>query len=271
MKDILLKCFTILFLFIVLTGCQGTNSNNDVEEVITIVVGATPIPHADILNAIKEDLLEENIRLEVKEFSDYFLLNQALVEGNIDANFFQHIPFLDSYIESSGNKLISLGEVHIEPMGAYSSRVNIIEELEPGSLIAIPNDPSNGARALLLLEENGLIKLGSNSLTDINIHNISENPLNLKIREVNASQIPRVLRDVDLAIINTNIALLAGLLPKQDALIIESNNSKFANIVAVRQGDEKRQELQSLINALQSDTIRSYIKESYGGNIVPAF
>lgn len=267
----IIKVIAILSFILTVTACQSNQDESLIQGVTEIQVGATAVPHADFLHLIKDDLMEKGIKLTIIEFSDYTLLNEALVNGDIDANFFQHIPFLESYNSDTGNNLIHIGSIHIEPMGAYSDRIDNIDDLQQGSIIAIPNDPSNGGRALLLLQQNNIINLRPDAHINPTIMDIIHNPLNLRFNEISAQQIARFISDVDLAIINTNYALLADLTPGVDSLIIEDGSSLFANVVAVREGDENREELQELVNALQSDSIRNYINENYGDAIIPAF
>lgn len=267
----LIKSIAIFSIIFILTACQSNESQNLAEGVTEIVVGATAVPHADFLEVVKDDLMEKDIKLTVKEFGDYTLLNEALVNGDIDANFFQHIPFLESYNSDTGNNLIHIAGIHIEPMGAYSNKIDNINDLQQNSTIAIPSDPSNGGRALLLLQDNNIIDLSPDAGVNPTILEIIDNPLNINFIEMDAAQIARVLPDVDLAVINTNYALLTNLNPEVDSLIIEDGSSPFTNVVVVREGDENREDLQELVNALQSDTIRNYIKENYGDAVIPVF
>ena len=241
------------------------------NEYIKIRVGATPVPHSELLNLIKEDLLKEGIELEVVEFTDYITPNIALSDGNIDANFFQHLPYLEAFSEEHQLKLKSIGSVHVEPLGLYSSKYKSIEEVKEGSLIAIPSDAVNGGRALILLENNGIIQLKAGSGLEATEKDIIENPLNLKFKAVEAAQLPRILQDVDGAIINGNYALEAGISPKEDALILEDGQSPYANIVTVRSGDVDRDSLKILIKTLQSEKVKTFISQNYGGGVVEAF
>lgn len=237
----------------------------------TLKVGATPVPHAEILNLIKPDLAAVGIDLKVIEFTDYVQPNLALAEGELDGNYFQHIPYLETFCEDHRLDLTYITKVHIEPMGGYSQKLKDIDQLKKGARIAIPNDPVNGGRALLLLERQGLIKLDPGAGITATIFDITANPDNIQFSELEAAQLPRVLPDVDLAVINTNYALEAGLVPMTDALFIEDSESPYVNILAVRKADIEREDLAKLSEALLSDKVRDYILEQYEGAVVPAF
>lgn len=237
----------------------------------TLKVGATPVPHAEILNLIKPDLAAVGIDLKVIEFTDYVQPNLALAEGELDANYFQHIPYLETFCEDHSLDLTYITKVHIEPMGGYSQKLKDIGQLKKGARIAIPNDPVNGGRAVLLLERQGLIKLDPAAGITATIFDITANPNNIQFSELEAAQLPRVLPDVDLAVINTNYALEAGLVPMTDALFIEDSESPYVNILAVRKADIEREDLAKLSEALLSDKVRDYILEQYEGAVVPAF
>jgi len=204
-------------------------------------------------------------------FDDYVQPNTALADGEIDANFFQHQPYLDNFNEERSLNLISLTKVHVEPLGLYSSSIKSIDELKDGSTIAIPNDATNNARSLLLLQSNGIIKLKDGGSITSSEMDVVENPKNIKFEAIEAAQLPRVLDDVDAAVINTNFAIPAGLNPIKDALIIEDGNSPYANILAIRQEDESREDLKELVDALNSEQVKKFIEEKYEGAIIPAF
>ncbi len=251
-------------------GCNSSQPEKiDDKEGNKIVVGATAVPHSEILEVVKPILKEEGYELEVKVFDDYTLINTALDEGSIDANFFQHVPYLESTVEGQGYDLTYTSKVHIEPMGLYSKTVKSLDELKENSEVAIPNDPSNAARALKLLEENGVFKL--KDVEQPGAKDIAENPKNIKIQELDAAQIPVVLVDVDAAVINTNYALEAGLNPTKNAIAIESKNSPYANILAVRTPDKDSKAITALSKALNSEEVKNFINEKYDGSIVPAF
>lgn len=237
----------------------------------TLKVGATPVPHAEILNLIKPDLAEEGIDLKVIEFTDYVQPNLALAEGELDANYFQHIPYLETFSQDHRLDLTYITKVHIEPMGGYSQKIKDISQLKKGARVAIPNDPVNGGRALLLLERQGLIQLDPAAGITATPFDITSNPNNIQFSELEAAQLPRVLPDVELAIINTNYALEADLVPMTDALFIEDSESPYVNILAVRKNDTQREDLAKLSEALLSDKVKDFILEQYEGAVVPAF
>ncbi len=244
-------------------------------ELVKIVVGASPTPHAGILEAIKPVLAEQGYELEIKEFTDYIQPNLALEDGSLDANYFQHLPYLENFNAENGTKIVSLTAIHFEPLGIYAGKTASLDALADGAQVAIPNDGSNEERALLLLEASGLIKLKEGIGVHATIKDIVENPKNLKIAELEAAQIPRALQDADIAVINGNYAIEAGLNAATDALAREEVGSlsatTYANIVAVREGDESRPELQALAAALQSDTAKKFIEDTYAGAVVPVF
>ena len=234
-------------------------------------VAATPVPHAELLELVKPILAKEGVELDIKVFTDYVQPNQQVADGNIDVNFFQHQPYLDSFNKEHKTKLVTVGLVHVEPFGAYSDKIKDIKDLKEGALAALPNDPSNGARALLLLQKQGLIKLEDPSNILATSRDIVENPKKLKFHELEAATLPRVLPDVDLALINTNYALEAGLNPVKDALFIEGADSPYANIVVTTEARKDDPAVKKLVQALNSDETRKFIEEKYKGAIVPAF
>ena len=236
----------------------------------TLTVGATPVPHAELLNLVKEDLQAQGIELKVVEFNDYVQPNEALIAGNLDANFFQHIPYLGSNADWSA-KLISAFGVHVEPFGLYSSKYKNAADLPSGATIAVPNDPTNGGRALLLLQSKGLLTLKANAGLEATPQDITGNPKNFRFAELEAAQLPRSLGDVDAATINGNYALEAGLNPVQDSLVIEGADSPYVNIVVVRKGSEKDFRIQALEKALKSQKVKDYILSHYNGGVVAVF
>ena len=277
MKKILTILAAAMFAVGALAGCGSDNASSDKSsssssgEKVVLKVGATAVPHAEILEQIKPELVKENIDLQIVEFNDYVQPNLTLNDGELDANFFQHKPYLDEFVSEHSVKLTSAGGVHIEPMGIYSHKVKAVDELPENATIAIPNDPTNGGRALLLLAKAGVITLKDNNDIKATVQSIVENPKNIQFQEVDAAQLPRVLDDVDAAVINTNYAMQAGFVPEKDALMIEDSTSPYVNIVAVREGDENRPEIQALMKALRSDTVKKFIEEKYKGAVVPAF
>lgn len=237
----------------------------------TLKVGASPVPHAEILNLIKDDLKTQNVDLEVIDFTDYVTPNLALADKEIDANYFQHVPYLEKFAQEKGLNLKSAGKVHVEPLGVFSKKYKSLEEIPQKSIIAIPSDPSNGGRALILLHNNGIIKLADPTNLYATEFDIVENPKNLKFKPLEAPQLPRVLPDVAAAVINGNYAIEAGFKPTVDALVLEGEESPYANIIAVRTGDENKEDIVKLVKALQSEKVKKYILEQYNGGVVPAF
>lgn len=234
-------------------------------------VGATPVPHAELLNLVKEDLKTEGVDLKVVEFTDYVTPNLALAEGELDANFFQHFPYLEKFSNERGLNLISAGKIHVEPLGVFSQKIKDIKELPNKATIAIPSDPSNGGRALILLHNNGIIKLNDSTNLYVTEFDIVENPKKLRFKPIEAAQLPRVLPDVEAAVINGNYALEAGFSPVEDSLLLEGAESPYANIIAVKSGDESKEDIQKLLKALQSKKVSDYIGANYKGGVVPAF
>ena len=235
------------------------------------VVGATQVPHAEILEVVKPALAKEGVELDIKVFTDYVQPNLQLADKQLDANFFQHQPYLDTFNKDRKTNLVSVGLVHVEPFGGYSKKIKSLAELKDGATIAIPNDPSNSGRALLLLQKQGLLKLKDPSNIVATPIDIAENPKKLKFRELEAAMLPRSLDDLDLALINTNYALEAGLVPTRDALFIEGADSPYANLVAARPDNKDAPAVKKLVNALHSEAVRKFIIEKYKGAVVPAF
>ena len=234
-------------------------------------VAASPVPHAEILEFVKPALAKEGVNLKVKVFTDYVQPNVQVAEKRLDANFFQHQPYLDEFNKSKGTHLVSVAAVHLEPLGAYSSKYKKLDELKDGATVVIPNDATNGGRALLLLDKAGLIKLKDSKNILSTVKDITENPKNLKFRELEAATIPRVLTQVDLALINTNYALEAKLNPEKDALVIEGSDSPYVNILVARPDDKDSEDMKKLVAALHTPEVKAFILEKYKGAILPAF
>ena len=234
-------------------------------------VAATPVPHAEILEFVKPALAKEGVNLKVKVFTDYIQPNVQVAEKRLDANFFQHQPYLDEFNKAKGTNLVSVAAVHLEPLGAYSSKYKMLDEIKDGSTVVIPNDATNGGRALLLLDKAGLITLKDKTNILSTPKDITANPKNLKFRELEAATIPRVLTQVDLALINTNYALEAKLNPEKDALVIEGSDSPYVNILVARPDDKDSADMQKLVAALHTPEVKAFILEKYKGAIVPAF
>ena len=237
----------------------------------TITVAASPVPHAEILEFVKPALAKEGVDLQVKVFTDYVQPNVQVAEKRLDANFFQHQPYLDEFNKAKGTHLVSVAAVHLEPLGAYSSKYKKLDEIKDGSTVVIPNDATNGGRALLLLDKAGLITLKDKTNILSTPKDITANPKKLKFRELEAATIPRVLTQVDLALINTNYALEAKLNPEKDALVIEGSDSPYVNILVARPDDKDSADMQKLVAALHTPEVKAFILEKYKGAIVPAF
>lgn len=242
-----------------------------VQAAEKLSIAATAVPHAEILAFVQPTLEDQGIELEVKVFTDYVQPNVQVAEGRMDANFFQHTPYLESFNEGRGTNLVSVVGVHIEPFGAYSRKIESLDELDDGATIAIPNDPTNGGRALLLLQEAGLITLEDDSKITATPRDIAENPKNLEFYELEAATLPRILDQVAVAMINTNYALEAGLDPTEDALILEGAESPYVNVLVTRDDNQDAPGMQKLAEALTSEATRDYIKVTYEGAVVPAF
>ena len=238
----------------------------------SIKVGATPEPHADLLNLIKDDLKAEGVDLKIIEFTDYVTPNEAVESGEIDANYFQHIPYLESFNSERGYHLVNAGGIHVEPIALYSKKVKSLSALKNKAKIAIPNDPTNEGRALLLLADAGLITLDPKAGIEATVQDIKSNPKKLKFVEVEAASLPRVLADVDAAVINGNYAIPAGLSARKDGLYVEGSSSPYVNVIAVKAGNENKAEIKALVKALQSEKVRKYIEEKYpNGEVVVVF
>lgn len=277
MKKVFALIAALAFSALALAGCGSQQSassgaSSAASGAKTLKVGATAVPHAEILEAAKPLLEKEGITLEIVEFNDYVQPNLALNDKELDANFFQHEPYLKNFMDEHKEvKLKNAAGIHIEPMGVYSRKIKKLDELKDGATIAIPNDPTNGGRSLLLLEKAGIIKLKDGVGEKATVGDIAENKKNIKFQEVEAAQVPRTLDDVDAAVINSNFAMQVNLDPTKDAMFIEDSTSPYVNIIAVREGDENRPEIQALIKVLHSDEIKQFITEKYKGAVVPAF
>lgn len=294
MKRRLIVLALALCLLLGLTACGGNNAanngtagNNTTDNASgnstadsgdtadkTVTVGATPAPHAEILEVAKEVLAEEGYTLEIKEFDDYITPNTAVEEGELDANYFQHITYMNQFNEDSGTHLVSVGSIHYEPFGIYAGKTASLDALADGAQISIPNDATNGGRALLLLEQEGLITLKEGAGITATVNDIVDNPKNLEIVELEARLLPDSLKDVDLAVINGNYAIDAGL-KIADALAIESAEGEaataYANVLTVKEGNENDEGIQALLAALESDEVKTFIEETYDGAVVPLF
>ena len=237
----------------------------------TLRVGASPVPHAEILEFVKPTLARQGVNLVIREFSDYVQPNLALADGSIDVNFFQHLPYLNSFQQGRPLGIVAGAKVHVEPIGVYSRRVQKLRDLKAGATVAIPNDPSNSGRALKLLESAGLIRLKAGVGVSATVLDITTNVKRLRFRELEAAQLPRALGDVDAAVINTNYALDAGLNPLKDALLLEDKRSPYANLLAAKPATLKNPDYLKLVRALQSPEVKAFILKKYSGAVVPAF
>lgn len=266
MKKLLSAVLVLVLSLVLLVGCSTKKSESN-----EIKIGVTPEPHSKLVNLILDDLKAEGVNVKIVEFTDYVQPNLALASGDLDANFFQHGPYFEDFINKENLDLVSLGNVHVEPMALYSDDYNSIDDLKDGAKIGIPNDTVNGGRALLLLESNGLIKLKDGVGVEATENDIVENSKNFKITALEAAALPSTLQDLDAAVINGNYAIDAGLNPIKDGLLVEGKDSPYANLVAVRAGEENEDKFVKLLKALQSDKVKEYILENYDGGVVPAF
>ena len=236
-----------------------------------IKVGVTPGEHAQIMEKVKEIAAKKDLNIEILEFSDYVVPNQALNDGDLNANSFQHQPYLDNQIADRGFDIVSVGLTITTPMGVYSKKVKDLGELKDGATVAIPNDPTNGGRALLVLASKGLIKVNPDVGLKVGPADITENPKNIQFAELDAAQLPRSLDDVDAAVINTNYALEAGLHPKTDAIAIEAAESPYANVIAVPSQDKAADWVKVLVESYHDDSVKAFINEEFKGALIPAW
>ena len=276
MKKVLVMLLAALSIF-ALASCGGNDeaAENDNAESTTIKVGASVTPHAKILEAAKPLLEEQGYTLEIVEFNDYVQPNLNVDSGELDANYFQHKPYMDEFNEENDTNLVAVAAIHYEPFGLYPGKTATVEELADGASIAIPNDGTNEARALLLLQQEGLITLSEDAGLSATKVDIAENPKNLDIKEIEAAQLARSLSDVDMAVINGNYAIEAGLVVGTDAIATEDADSiaaeTYANVVAVKAGNEENEAIKALVEALQSDEVKQFMEETYNGAVIPMF
>lgn len=274
MKKVLAIVLSAVVCLGAFTGCGGGKDESK-EQSKKIVIGASPSPHADILKIAAKELKKDGYTLEIKEYSDYVQPNTALDSGDLDANYFQHKPYMDNFNEEKGTKLVAAETIHYEPFGIFPGKTKKLKDVKNGASVAVPNDTTNEARALLLLESEGFITLKKDAGLTATKKDIVKNPKNLDIKEIEAAQIPRSLKDVDIAVVNGNYAIEAGLKVDKDALAVEDADSigakTYGNIIAVRKGDEKKDSIKALIKALKSDAVKDYINEHFEGAVVPLF
>lgn len=244
-----------------------------VESKGTIKVAASATPHAEILAAAKPILAEQGWDLEVTEFDDYVLPNEVVESGEMDANYFQHVPYLDSFNEEKGTHLVEVGKIHYEPFGIYPGTKSSLDDIADGDVIAVPNDTTNEARALLLLQDNGIITLKDGAGLEATVNDIAENPYNVEIQELAAESVARVADEVAYVVLNGNYALQAGFSVAKDALAYEKSDSEaaktYVNVIAVKEGNEDSEKIQALVDVLKSDEIKDFINEKYDGAVIP--
>lgn len=257
------------------TGCSSDSGTSEESEDKTITVAASPTPHAEILNnAVAPILEEEGYTLEVKEFTDYVQPNTVTEACEVDANYFQHRPYLENFNEEQGTHLVEVAGVHFEPMGIFSSSVESLDDVAEGAVVAVPNDATNEARALLLLEQEGLIEVDDEAGINATINDITSNPKNLEFEELEAANLPNVLEDVSIAVINGNYALAADF-TMDDALAVEANDSlaadTYTNVIVVKDGNQDSEKIKALAEACNSDEVRDYITDNYQGSVVAVF
>ncbi|GIF21720.1 D-methionine transport system substrate-binding protein [Actinoplanes tereljensis] len=254
-----------------LAGCGSDSSEETASD--TLKVGVSPVPHGEILKYVKDNLAAaQGLKLDIVEFNDYIQPNVALQEKQLDANYFQHIPYLEEEVAAKGYKFTALKPVHIEPLGIYSKTVKSLADVPSGGVVAIPNDPSNSGRALNLLAANGLLTLKDGAGVKATEKDITANPKNLKIKSLEAAQLPRSLEDTAVSVINGNYAIETGLTPAKDALALEKGeNNPYANLVVVRTGDESDPRIVKLEALLHSPEVKKFIEDKYQGSVLPAF
>lgn len=265
------KILTVFVLTLLIIAC-GSNGgektgNNELQK---LVLGVSPVPHQELAELVKEDLKNEGIDLEIVVFNDYVQPNLQLKDKSIDANFFQHVPYMETFGKENGIDMVSVGGIHLEPLKAYSEKIKSVDELKDNDEVLIPNDPSNRGRSLILLDSFGVIKLKDKTKLDSSVEDITENTKNLKFTELNSEQIAPRLSEVALAIINTNNALAAGI-TKDKAVLVEGKDSPYVNIVTVLKGNESDERVKKLVKALQSDKVKKFIEEKYNGEVTAAF
>lgn len=263
---------TLAVLLAVGTLFTGCGKKEDSKE---IVIGASPSPHAEILEVAKEDLEKDGWKVTIKEYSDYVQPNVALDAGDLTANYFQHQPYLDSYNDENKTELVSAGTIHYEPFGIFPGKAKSLKELKDGAVVGVPNDTTNEARALLLLQAQGLIELKKDAGIKATKNDIVKNPKNLEIKELEAAQIPNSLQDLDIAVVNGNYAIEAGLSPKKDSLALEDEKSlgakTYGNVIAVQKDKKNDAKTKAILKALKSDKVKKFIEDKYDGAVVPLF
>lgn len=273
--------WTDVFIFIIViticSSCGNKNMNNRHSDQATnsgkqkLIVGATPVPHAEILDYIKPELEKKGVELEVQPFTDYVQPNIQVHEKQLDANFFQHKLYMDHEVKTKGYHVINLAAIHVEPFGGYSKKIKSIDKVKDGATIALPNDATNAGRALLLLEKQGLLILKPGCGFTATVRDIVHNPKHLQFKELEAAMLARTLDEVELALVNTNYALQASLDPMKDALFMEDMDSPYVNILTVHADNKNNAALQKLVHVLQTEAVKTFIAKKYKGAIVPVF
>ena len=266
-KKIVVTVVTAVLALTALVGCGGKKDDK------TIMVAASATPHAEILEQVKPILAEQGYTLEVTVFNDYVQPNQVVESGEFDANYFQHIPYLDSFNEEQGTHLVNAGGIHYEPFGIYPGKKANLSDLAEGDTIAVPNDTTNEARALLLLQDNGILTLKAGVGLEATVLDIEENPYNVEIQELEAAQVPRVKDEVAFVVLNGNYAMEAGFSVAKDAVAFEQSDSEaaktYVNVIAVKEGNENSEGIKALVAALKSDAVKEYINNTYDGGVIP--
>ena len=275
-KWLALAATAVLGASLLISGCgsstnDASSSSAGSSKAEVLKVAANPVPHAEILNQIKPLLAKEGVDLQIIEFTDYIQPNMALSSHEVDANFFANVPYQNNFNRDHGTNFVSFAQVHIEPLAIYSQKIKDLKDLPNGAKVAIPSDPTNSARALLLLQSAGLVTLKDPTGLTNTPFDVTSNPKNIQITELEAAQIPRSIQDLDAAVINANYALPAGLNPTKDGLFVEKADSPYANLLSVNPGDENKPAIQKLAKALQSPEVKKFIEEHYKGAIIPAF
>lgn len=273
LKKVLLPAVLAVTLVITLSGCGSDTSSKPAaaDSKKEIAVGVTAGPHAEVLDFVKQEAAKQGLTIKVVEFNDYVQPNLALTNKELDINSFQHQPFLDNMVKDRGIKVVSIGKTILLPMALYSNNYKDLTTLPDGAKVAIPNDPTNGGRALLLLQQAQLIKLKAGVGVQATVQDVVDNPKNLKFIELEAAQIPRSLSDTDIACVNTNFAIAAGLNPMKDALLVEDKNSPYANVMAVREEDQNNETYKKVLAIYQSEPVKQFILDHFKGSVVPAF
>lgn len=271
------KCIILVSALVLgasITGCGFTNKTSDQapsKTNYTIKVGTLSGPHSEFAEEVKKVAATKGLNIEIVEFNDYVQPNEALNSGEIDANMYQHLPYLQNAIKDRGYQLSSLGNTILFPMGVYSNKIKNVDEIKDNMIVAIPNDPSNGGRALEILDKAKVIQLDKKEKAKATVNDIVKNPHHLKIQEVDAAMIPRMLPDLDFAVINNSYAVKSGLVPTKDAFILEGADSPYANIVAVRTADKDKPEMKLLVESIHNDEVKQFVKDHFKGSAIAAW